>query len=67
MSEEKDQEIARLTQVASDRLMWLRVLENAVNDVDATLRKLKADVQEISNAVAQRNMGMISEMSEEEE
>lgn len=63
-------EMGRLQQVASDRLVWLRILEKAVNDVDSVVRTLKKDVAEIAQQVAMRNASQgitIEEPSEDEE
>lgn len=54
MSEEMS-EVERLQMIASDRLIWLRLLEKSVNDIDGVLRGLKADVAEISRQVENRN------------
>ena len=62
-------EMEALRFVASDRLMWLRLLEKAVNDIDTVVRNLKTDINELSQQVAMRNhsMGMeTTEMGEEE-
>lgn len=65
MSEEMS-EVEMLRQVASDRLVWLRLMEKAINDIDNVMRSLRADVMEISQQVAARNEGATLEMSEEE-
>ena len=59
-------EVEMLRQVASDRLVWLRLMEKAINDIDNVMRSLRADVMEISQQVAARNEGATLEMSEEE-
>lgn len=48
-------ELQRIRQVASDRLVFIRVLETFVNDVDACQRRLRNDLSEISTQVATRN------------
>ena len=48
-------ELQRVRQVASDRLVFIRVLETFVNDVDACQRRLRNDLSEISTQVATRN------------
>ena len=65
MSEEMS-ELEMMRQVASDRLVWLRLLEKAVNDIDGILMGLKRDVAEISQQVASRNEEMTLAPSEEE-
>lgn len=62
-------EIKRVQQVSSDRLVWLRVLEKAVNDVDSVVRVLKKDVAEISNQISARNtnQGIVSGLLDEGE
>ena len=51
-------EVEMMRQVASDRLVWLRLMEKAVNDIDSVLMGLKRDVAEISQQVAARNQDM---------
>jgi len=65
MSEEIS-ELEQVRLVASDRLVWLRLLEKAVNDIDSVLGNLKNDVAEISRQVAARNEGLSLGPSEEE-
>tara|TARA_R100001510_G_C7595772_1_gene163944 strand:- start:619 stop:837 length:219 start_codon:yes stop_codon:yes gene_type:complete len=65
MSEEMS-ELEQMRLVASDRLVWLRLLEKAVNDIDGVLMSLKNDVAEISRQVAARNEGLTLAPSEEE-
>ena len=57
MSEEMS-EVEMMRQVASDRLVWLRLMEKAINDIDMVLSNLKRDVAEISQQVAARNEDM---------
>lgn len=69
MSEEMS-ELDMMRQVASDRLVWLRLMEKAVNDIDMIMGNLKRDVAEISQQVAARNQDMTLEpveVSEEDE
>ena len=66
MSEEMS-EVEMLRQVASDRLVWLRLMEKAINDIDGVLNGLKRDVAEISQQVANRNADMTMVESEDEE
>ena len=47
-----------MKQVATDRLVYLRVMEKAVNDIDRILANLKRDITEISEQVAARNQDM---------
>ena len=65
MSEEIS-ELEQVRLVASDRLVWLRLLEKAVNDIDGVIGSLKNDVAEISRQVAARNEGLTLGPSEEE-
>ena len=65
MSEEMS-EVEIMRQVASDRLIWLRLMEKAINDIDGVLGSLKRDVAEISQQVAARNEDMTLQPSEEE-
>lgn len=65
MSEEIS-ELEQMRLVASDRLVWLRLLEKAVNDIDGVIGGLKNDVAEISRQVAARNEGLTLAPSEEE-
>ena len=64
MSEEMS-ELDRIRQVASDRLIYMRLMEKAVNDIDNILFGLKRDIMEVSNQVAMRNQDMT--LVEEEE
>ena len=64
MSEEMS-ELDMIRQVASDRLIYMRLMEKAVNDIDNILSGLKSDIMEVSNQVAMRNQDMT--MVEEEE
>ena len=57
MSEEMS-ELDMIRQVASDRLIFMRLLEKAVNDIDGVLSGLKRDIMEVSNQVASRNSEM---------
>ena len=57
MSEEMS-EADMMKQVATDRLVYLRVMEKAVNDIDRILANLKRDITEISEQVAARNQDM---------
>lgn len=58
-------ELDMIRQVASDRLIYMRLMEKAVNDIDNILSGLKRDIMEVSNQVAMRNQDMT--MVEEEE
>ena len=64
MSEEMS-EMDMMRQVATDRLVYMRVMEKAINDIDVVLTNLKRDVAEISQQVANRNSEMT--MVEEDE
>ena len=58
-------ELDMIRQVASDRLIYMRLMEKAVNDIDNILSGLKRDIMEVSNQVAMRNQDM--SMVQEEE
>ena len=58
-------ELDMIRQVASDRLIYMRLMEKAVNDIDNVLSSLKRDIMEVSNQVAMRNQDMT--LAEEEE
>ena len=51
-------EMDMMRQVATDRLVYMRVMEKAVNDIDLILTNLKRDIAEISQQVANRNAEM---------
>ena len=51
-------EMDMMRQVATDRLVYMRVMEKAVNDIDMILTNLKRDIAEISQQVANRNAEM---------
>ena len=65
----------QLTQmVASDRLVYLRILEGFKNDLTSLLVKVNQDIGEINRQVATRNQALVDggqatfvEQSEEEE
>ena len=57
MSEEIS-EVEQIRMVASDRLVWLRLMEKAINDVDGVMMSLKRDINEISQQVAARNQDL---------
>ena len=67
MSEEMS-ELDMMRQVASDRLIYMRLMEKAVNDIDGVLGALKRDIQEVSRQVAARNqdLTMVQEEKTEE-
>ena len=58
-------ELDMMRQVASDRLVYMRLMEKAVNDIDMVLRALKQDIMEISQQVASRNEDMTLAPSED--
>ena len=60
-------EVEMMRQVASDRLVWLRLMEKAINDIDSVLNGLKRDIAEISQQVANRNADMTMVESEDED
>ena len=64
MSEEMS-EIDMMKQVATDRLVYMRVMEKAVNDIDMIMSSLKRDIAEISQQVANRNSEMTMVKEEE--
>ena len=64
MSEEIS-EVEQLRMVASDRLVWLRLMEKAINDIDSVMLSLKRDITEISQQVAARNQDL--QLKQEEE
>ena len=51
-------EMDMMRQVATDRLVYMRVMEKAVNDIDMILTNLKRVIAEISQQVANRNAEM---------
>lgn len=57
MSEEIS-EVEQIRMVASDRLVWLRLMEKAINDIDGVMMSLKRDINEISQQVAARNQDL---------
>ena len=61
---ESDSEVDRMREVATDRLMFMRLMEKAINEIDAVLGGLKRDVQELSMQVAQRNAKTEGEQDE---
>ena len=59
-------ELERVRQVATDRLVFIRVMETFVNDIDACSRRLRNDLSEVSMRVATRNSSTPVEAEEEE-
>lgn len=75
IKEEEMMSDLQLTQmVASDRLVYLRILEGFKNDLTSLLVKVNQDITEINRQVATRNQALVDggqasfvEQSEEEE
>ena len=75
IEEEEMMSDLQLTQmVASDRLVYLRILEGFKNDLTSLLVKVNQDITEINRQVATRNQALVDggqatfvEQSEEEE
>lgn len=65
MSEEIS-EVEQLRMVASDRLVWLRLMEKAINDIDGVMMSLKRDIAEISQQVSARNQELLNPIEEED-
>ena len=65
MSEEMS-ELDMMRQGASDRLIYMRLMEKAVNDIDTVLGALKRDIQEVSRQVAARNQDLTMVQEDEE-
>ena len=65
MSEEMS-ELEMMRQVATDRLVYMRVMEKCISDMDMLLSTLKRDITEISRQVAARNEELRLASSEEE-
>ena len=61
-----DSEVDRMREVATDRLMFMRLMEKAINEIDSVLSSLKRDVQELSLQVAQRNAAKAEEGEQDE-
>jgi len=61
-----DSEVDRMREVATDRLMFMRLMEKAINEIDSVLSSLKRDVQELSMQVAQRNAAKAEEGEQDE-
>ena len=61
-----DSEVDRMREVATDRLMFMRLMEKAINEIDSVLSGLKRDVQELSMQVAQRNAAKAEEGEQDE-
>lgn len=64
---DSDSEVDRMREVATDRLMFMRLMEKAINDIDSVLNSLKRDVQELSMQVAQRNAAKVEEGEQDEQ
>ena len=59
-------ELDMIRQVASDRLIYMRLMEKAVNDIDGVLSGLKRDIMEVSQQVAARNQDLTMVQEDEE-
>ena len=57
----------RMREVATDRLMFMRLMEKAINDIDSVLSSLKRDVQELSMQVSQRNAARVEVEKDEQD
>jgi hypothetical protein len=57
----------RMREVATDRLMFMRLMEKAINDIDMVLNSLKRDVQELSMQVSQRNAARVEVEQDEQD
>jgi hypothetical protein len=64
---DSDSEVDRMREVATDRLMFMRLMEKAINDIDSVLSGLKRDVQELSIQVAQRNAAKVEGEQDEQD
>ena len=64
MSEEMS-ELEMMRQVATDRLVYMLVMEKCISDMDMLLSTLKRDITEISRQVATRNEELSLTPSEE--
>tara|TARA_A100001201_G_scaffold61395_1_gene58610 strand:+ start:3335 stop:3529 length:195 start_codon:yes stop_codon:yes gene_type:complete len=56
---ESDIEVDRIREVATDRLMFMRLMEKSINQIDAVLGSLKSDIQELSMQIAQRDAAKV--------
>jgi len=59
-------EVDMMRQVATDRLVYMRVMEKAINEIDIAVANLKRDIMEISQQVANRNTDMTMVQEDEE-
>ena len=64
---DSDSEVDRMREVATDRLMFMRLMEKAINDIDSVLSSLKRDVQELSMQVSQRNAARVEVEKDEQD
>ena len=71
MSESGESEltIEDVLRVAADRLVYIRVLEKAANEMQNVINGLKNDIAEINNAMFMRDSGAepVEEEAEEDE
>lgn len=58
---EMEIDVDAVLRVATDRLVWIRLLEKAVNDIDGVLGSLKNDIAEISASMQARDGGAVEE------
>jgi hypothetical protein len=47
--------VEQLSIVAADRLVWIRLLEKSLNDIDGVMGQLKNDIQELTQAMMVRD------------
>jgi peptidoglycan hydrolase CwlO-like protein len=57
-------EVNRVRQIATDRLVYLRILEKGVNDINSLIKATTADITEVSNSVVERNASLMPEVSD---
>ena len=55
--------VEQLSMVAADRLVWIRLLEKSLNEIDVVMSQLKSDVQELTQAMMVRD-GVTTEEEE---
>jgi len=52
--------VEQLSMVAADRLVWIRLLEKSLNEIDGVMNQLKNDIQELTQAMMVRD-GVVDE------
>jgi hypothetical protein len=59
------EEYRRIQQVAGDRLVFMRIMEKSLNDINSIMRQTTLDLNELSQIVTLRNNTIVEQDEEE--